>query len=114
QEFLGEDHPETLMAMNDLAVPYLDSGRPSAAEELLVAAAGKQRKVWGEEHPDTLCTLGNLALTYDKKGQFKRAEELYVTVLEKQRKSLGNDHRAPDEPLVRLPGRTELRIKYER
>ncbi|KAJ6547766.1 hypothetical protein DFH09DRAFT_1087520 [Mycena vulgaris] len=89
---LGEDHPDTLNAMGDLALTCCQQGRYKEAEDLEVVVLEKRRKISGEDHPDTVCAMGNLASTYHKLGKMKEAEELEGVVLEKRRKILGEDH----------------------
>ncbi|KAJ7657078.1 P-loop containing nucleoside triphosphate hydrolase protein [Mycena rosella] len=92
RDILDEDHPDTLLAMGDLASTYYQLGQLKEAEELGVVVLEKWRKILGEDYPDTLHAMGNLASTYRQLGQLKEAEELEVVVLEKQRKILGEDH----------------------
>ena len=73
---LGEEHPDTLASMNNLAVLYLDQGKYAEAEPLLVKALEVGRRVLGEEHPDTLVSMNNLAVLYLDQGQFAEAEPL--------------------------------------
>ena len=51
---LGEEHPNTLESMNNLAGLYMNQGKFAQAEPLLVKALEVSRRVLGEEHPDTL------------------------------------------------------------
>ncbi|RYP75597.1 hypothetical protein DL771_002297 [Monosporascus sp. 5C6A] len=60
---LGEDHPDTLMSMGNLASTYADQGRWKEAEDLQVRVMETRKKVLGEDHPDTLMSMGNLAST---------------------------------------------------
>ncbi|KAJ6506434.1 hypothetical protein DFH09DRAFT_282256 [Mycena vulgaris] len=89
---LGEDHLDTLYAMGNLALTYINLGKFQEAEELGLVVLEKQRKILGEDHPDTLRTMGNLASTYGQVGKLQEAEELEVVVLEKRREILGEDH----------------------
>jgi calcineurin-like phosphoesterase family protein len=91
-QVLGHDHPDTLQAMDSLAVTYHNIGELHKAQELDVVVLEKQQQVLGDDHPDTLWTMGNLASTYHDLGELHRAEELKVVVLEKRKKFLGDDH----------------------
>ncbi|KAJ7480581.1 hypothetical protein FB451DRAFT_1365066, partial [Mycena latifolia] len=71
---------------------FLRGDKYKRAEELLVQAVQKQRKVLGDDHVATLDVMDDLAVTYEKLGQFKLAEQLLILVLEKRRKHLGEDH----------------------
>ncbi|KAJ7765952.1 P-loop containing nucleoside triphosphate hydrolase protein, partial [Mycena maculata] len=102
RQLLGEDHPDTLHAMGNLACTYYALGKLKEAEELEVVVLEKRREILGGDHPDTLRSMGNLASTYHNLGKLKEAkklhvvlkeaEELGVVVLEKQRQLLGEDH----------------------
>jgi hypothetical protein len=50
----GEDHPETLTAMYNLALTLREQGDDVTALSLEVEVLEKRRKVLGNEHPDTL------------------------------------------------------------
>ncbi|KAJ6555646.1 P-loop containing nucleoside triphosphate hydrolase protein, partial [Mycena vulgaris] len=72
---LGENHPNTLRAMANLASIYHNLGKLKVAEELEVVVIEKRRKILGENHPDTLRAIGNLASIYQTLGKSKEAEE---------------------------------------
>jgi hypothetical protein len=60
---LGEEHPDTLTCMGNLASTYMDQGRWKEAEELEVQVIKTRKRVLGEEHPSTLTSMANLAWT---------------------------------------------------
>jgi hypothetical protein len=62
---LGENHPDTLNTMNNLAVTYGHQGKHSDAEILLKHCLEARGRVLGESHPDTLRTMNKLADTYE-------------------------------------------------
>ena len=76
---LGEEHPDTLISMGNLASTYMNQGRWKEAEELQAQELEICSRVLGEEHPDTLTSMGNLASTYMNQGRWKEAEELQST-----------------------------------
>ncbi|KAJ7099074.1 P-loop containing nucleoside triphosphate hydrolase protein, partial [Mycena epipterygia] len=92
RNILGEDHPDTLDVMGNLAVTYEKLEKLKEAEELGVVVVEKMRSVWGDNHPDPLAAMGNLAVTYQKLGKLKEAEELEAVILEKRRNILGENH----------------------
>ncbi|KAK3613408.1 hypothetical protein LTR56_027904, partial [Elasticomyces elasticus] len=67
-EKLGEEHPDTLTAMADLASTYCNQGRWKEAEEVELEVMEASARVLGEEQPDTLATMNSLAATYSIKG----------------------------------------------
>jgi hypothetical protein len=76
RELLGEDHPDTLRAMGNLAATYGILGRFLQAEELGAEALEKYRKLLGEDHGVTIRMMCNLALTYRTFDKVPEAEEL--------------------------------------
>ncbi|CAI0654350.1 unnamed protein product [Colletotrichum noveboracense] len=92
EEILGEEHPDTLRSMGNLAATYRNQGRWEEAEELNMRVMETSLRVLGEEHPYTLTSIANLALTYMNQGRWKEAEELNVRVMEMNKRVLGEEH----------------------
>src|ERR1700722_9504018 len=92
KRIFGEEHPDTLMSMNNLAWTYRKQGRWKEAEVLNVSVMETRKRVLGEEHPDTLMSMGNLASTYWNQGRWKEAEVLEVSVMETRKRVLGEEH----------------------
>ncbi|KAF8179777.1 hypothetical protein K438DRAFT_1603511 [Mycena galopus ATCC 62051] len=92
REILGDDHPEVLRAMNNLASTYDTLGQFDEGEKLKLVVLEKRRKLLGVEHLDTLIAMNNLAYTYHRLGRFEDAEQLQLVVLEKRRKILSDEH----------------------
>ncbi|KAL9035768.1 MAG: hypothetical protein Q9180_004677 [Flavoplaca navasiana] len=89
---LGEEDPDTLISMGNLALTYVRQGRWNEAEELQAQAMEIRKRVLGEEDPDTLTSMANLASTYCNQGRWKEAEELEVRVMEIRKRVLGKEH----------------------
>ncbi|KAH8796794.1 hypothetical protein DL96DRAFT_1721824 [Flagelloscypha sp. PMI_526] len=89
---LGDDHPDTLAHMNNLALTYLHLGQYQEARELYEQALKLCRQILGDEHPDTLTSMNNLALTYLHLGQYQDAQELHEQALKLRRQILGGEH----------------------
>ncbi|KAK4446083.1 hypothetical protein QBC34DRAFT_486914 [Podospora aff. communis PSN243] len=87
---LGEEHPDTLTSMANLASTYWNQGRWKEAEELGVQVMETRKRVLREEHPDTLTSMANLASTYWNQGRWKEAEELEVQVMETFKRVMAN------------------------
>ncbi|KAF2676779.1 hypothetical protein K458DRAFT_396668, partial [Lentithecium fluviatile CBS 122367] len=66
---LGEEHPDTLTSMANLASTFWNQGRWKEAEELFVQVMETRKRVLGEEHPNTLTSMANLASTYRNQGR---------------------------------------------
>lgn len=89
----GDEHPDTLSAMNNLAVTRRDRGDYAGGQKLQERVLEGRRRVLGEEHAHTLTSMNNLALTRSDLGDFTGAQELQQKVMESRRRVLGNEHR---------------------
>ncbi len=89
---LGEEHPVTLVSLNNLAALYDAQGRYGEAEPLLQRALETRERVLGREHPDSLVSLNNLAALYKSQGRYGEAEPLYQRALETSERVLGREH----------------------
>jgi non-specific serine/threonine protein kinase/serine/threonine-protein kinase len=89
---LGDDHPETLRSMGELADLYSVQGRYDEAEPLYLETLEVQRRVLGDDHPLTLRSVNDLARLYFFQGRHDEAEPLYLEILETKKSVLGGDH----------------------
>ena len=92
REDLGENHPDTLTIMNNLAMTYYDQGRYEEAEKLQKQAFQIRREVVGETHLHTQISRSNLASIYTEQGQYEEAEKLHKQVFRIEREVLGETH----------------------
>ena len=88
----GDEHPNTLVSMANLASTYRNQGRWKEGEELEVQVMEMSKKVLGDEHPHTLVYMASLALTYWMQGRLKEAEELDVQAMEISKRVLGDEN----------------------
>ena len=88
----GQNHPDTLVLLNNLALFYQRIGRFDDAETLYRDAYARQAQVLGREDPETLRTLHNLATLYFDLGRYEEAERLGAIALEGRLGVLGPDH----------------------
>lgn len=87
-----EEHPDTLISLNNFACTYSDLGQHKKALELHKKAYELRCKVLGEEHPKALTSLSNLAFTYGNMGNFEKESALEEKVYELRCKVLGENH----------------------
>lgn len=92
RRILGEDHPETLTAANNVALALADQGDLESARQLQEEVLERRRRVLGEDHTDTLTAAGNLAASLLDLGELASARELQEKVLERSRRILGAEH----------------------
>jgi CHAT domain-containing protein/tetratricopeptide (TPR) repeat protein len=74
---LGEQHPDTLAAMTNLAQLYMGQGRLAEAGALLSRAITALERVRGKEHLETLTAVKLLAEVYTDERRFAEAEPLF-------------------------------------
>ena len=83
---LGEEHPDTLTSIANLATTYRNQRRWTEAEKMEVQVMETTKRVLGEEHPDTLTSIANLASTYWNQGRWTEAEKIDVQVMEMRKR----------------------------
>ena len=89
---LGEEHPDSLTIMANLALTYQNQGRWKEAEELLMLVMEMSKRVLGEEHPDLLRSMANLTSMNSNQGRWKEAKDKQgqgMELSDKEVKSLG-------------------------
>lgn len=89
---LGEEHIDTLRALNNMALLYQAQKKNSEAERLLASNLEIYRRKLGNEHPDTLSSIQSLAGLYYLQGMFDRAEILSIECSTTSRRVLGDEH----------------------
>ena len=90
-QWLGSDHPDTLMSMNYLANSYAELGLHIDALELRQETLALQKAKLGAEHPSTLWSMQNLAGSYRRLGRHAEALELTEQTLALMKVKLGPD-----------------------
>jgi hypothetical protein len=65
----GEDHPDTLTRMSNLALTYRNQGKLEDDADLNERVLEAWERTLGEEHPDTLTSMSYLAWTYEELGR---------------------------------------------
>jgi non-specific serine/threonine protein kinase/serine/threonine-protein kinase len=89
----GQENPQTLRAMNDLAVLHVRRVRYDKAVPLLEKVLEVQMRVDGEEHINTLTAMTNLADVYAIKHN-RKATDLLERSVEISRRVFGENHDA--------------------
>jgi len=88
-QILGNEHPNTLGSLNNLANLALDRGDLAEAETLYRRALAGQERTLGLGHADTLKSRNNLAILLAHKGDLVGAEPLFRGALEEWERTLG-------------------------
>jgi serine/threonine protein kinase len=89
---LGPEHPETLRAVDVLALLLSERSKYDEAESLHRQNLATCRRVLGAEHHDTLQSMNNLAWLLRERGQVEDAEKLFRESLETRRRVFGSEH----------------------
>jgi tetratricopeptide (TPR) repeat protein len=102
RRLLGADHPDTLVAIGNLALTLYFQGKLAEARALQEPLVEAARRVLGTEHRGTRMAMNNLGLTLLAQGDFAAARTLHSQVLETSRRVLGNDHADTLLPMINL------------
>ncbi|KAF5850099.1 hypothetical protein GGP41_002293 [Bipolaris sorokiniana] len=78
---LGDEHPNTLFSMNNLASTYSSQGLWGKAKELQVQVMEARKRVLSDEHPYTLISMNNLAFTLQSQARHEEALALMRNVI---------------------------------
>ena len=89
---LGDEHPSTILSMNNLAWSYNNLGRPQDAVQLREKVLEACKRTLGDEHLSTILSMGNLARSYSNLGRPQDAVDLEEKVLEARKRMLGDEH----------------------
>ncbi|GIH66414.1 FxSxx-COOH system tetratricopeptide repeat protein [Microbispora siamensis] len=92
RQTLGDNHPGTLIAMNNLAIYLRGSGELDRATAVAVATHDGLGANLGPDHPFTLSAAINLANCLGEEGRRDEAERLERRTLEALRAKLGDLH----------------------
>lgn len=91
---LGENHPDTLINMSNLAMIYNGQGRREEAGDLMTEAIQRQMNSpqLGGKHPSLIINIYNLGLIRVEQGQQDLARYLWVRNLPDMETGLGREH----------------------
>jgi Tfp pilus assembly protein PilF len=78
---LGPNHPDTIIALNNLANLYCSQGKLDQAEPFYLHILTSRERTLGPNHPDTAKALNNLANLYRNQGKLDQAEPLFQRAL---------------------------------
>jgi tetratricopeptide (TPR) repeat protein len=92
QQLLGDDHPDTLQSMHNLADIHRNLGDLQGAHQLFEQTLAARRRVLGDDHPDTLMSMNYLAVARRALGNLPGAQRLHEQTLAARQRVLGDDH----------------------
>jgi serine/threonine protein kinase/tetratricopeptide (TPR) repeat protein len=109
---LGNSHPSTLVAINDLANLFWYRDRLGDAEPLYREVVEGREQHLGADHPDTLRARFDLASLYALQRRDQEAERLMRRTLDDQRRVLGDGHEDTLSSLSNLAALYYLQGRY--
>jgi cellulose biosynthesis protein BcsQ len=80
---LGEDHPHTRSAANNLAISMFLSGDPAGALDLEEDNHRRRRRLFGERDPDTWYSLSRIGVYQRELGDYPNALASLMTAMQK-------------------------------
>ena len=89
---LGQQHPDRLKSMNNLALVLGSQGKYEQAEEIHQQELKLSEAVLGKEHPETLKSMNNLAAVLGHQGKYEQSEEMHQQELILSEVVLGKEH----------------------
>jgi len=89
---LGEEHEETINAMNNLVAFYGSVGEIYKALEMSKKILEISKQKFGLEHLCTIRIMNNVAVSYIRIGEYEKAQELGELILETSTKALGEEN----------------------
>lgn len=85
-ELFGEEHAQTTISMNNLAMILWENGQFAESKELFSRASTVLKKISKEHHLDTIITLNNLGWVSWEMGEFQEARALLNQSLQLSKK----------------------------
>lgn len=94
RKVLGEDHPETLTSISNLALAYTHQGKYKEAVKVCSVALEEREKKLGPDHFDTLLSLISLRclIQLEEPGCHQEATDLYQRACSAFESRLGASH----------------------
>jgi serine/threonine protein kinase len=89
---LGDEHPNTLMSIGNLATMRYSMGEFKEAEQLFRERLEISQRTLGGSHESTLATCQKLSALLNRVGREDEAESLIRETIAKRQKTLGADH----------------------
>jgi|SRR5579872_1194431 len=87
----GDDHRETLVAMNELAIAYEDEGDVEKARDTQRVLLSTCQRVRGPEHESTTYSMRMLGIYLIKAGELEEARDLQERLVAIEERQFGPD-----------------------
>ncbi|KAL9118071.1 MAG: hypothetical protein Q9187_005387 [Circinaria calcarea] len=110
---LGEEDPDTLSSIVNLASMLSHQGQHKRAEAMYSQALAVIQRVLGKEHPDVLTSMNNTAGVLSNQGRYQEAEGIYRHTLSVIEKVLGPEHPNVLTSMSNIAGALSHQDKYQ-
>lgn len=90
---LGEQHPDTILALEDLAKTCSELRSYEEAVQMMKIVRRRREQYLGVGNPETITASANLAIIYNEAGRYGDAVVLMREVLTQREERLGEGHR---------------------
>jgi len=87
---LGDDHPDTLISIGNMASRLASQGKLAEAEPYLREALEGSRRVLGDDHRSTLTWINNMGHLLESQDKLAEAEPYYREALERRAPTLSS------------------------
>ncbi|KAI0845106.1 TPR-like protein [Daldinia vernicosa] len=91
-KILGQGHPDTLSAMDELGCIFQDQAKDTEAEETFQKVLKEEQRVYGPEHSYTLITMRSLGRTLYNQKKYAEAQEIFQREVQGRQKIHGLEH----------------------
>jgi tetratricopeptide (TPR) repeat protein len=91
-KLLGDEHPDTLAATENLGIIRRYRGDLEGAKELHEFVLERTQRIFGEESTECFAPMHNLAIVFSNMGNHHGAKELQERLVEAKRRILGDEH----------------------
>lgn len=99
---MGQDHPYTLISMNNLGIALVRQYEYQQAEEMHRRQLEVCRRTLGRRHPFTLTSMNNLAVVLSEQGKNKQSERIHRRTLRLRKQVLGHEDRDTQASMYNL------------
>ncbi|MCF6343544.1 MAG: tetratricopeptide repeat protein [Devosiaceae bacterium] len=112
-ELHGEEHVDTAVSYNGLAVNLNSQGKYAEAEVLFQKALQIRKRMLGEDHADMATSYNNLGANLNSQGKYKEAKVFYQKALQICEQVLGEEHPHTADSYNNLAANLSVQGKYE-
>jgi serine/threonine protein kinase/tetratricopeptide (TPR) repeat protein len=88
---LGDDHPDTVAAINNVGSMFVTLGQLDKAEPFLREAVDRAKSAYAKDDADAISAIISLGALNRSRGKLDEALKIYREAMERSRRALGDD-----------------------